>query len=81
MRQLDSRMINANIQNPCKNRQICQPPLKVWNLKFKVEPKGLTLNLYDPKWFKALLPVQKNTIPSHSNIAILPDVHQSQLPE
>ncbi|KNZ54321.1 hypothetical protein VP01_297g5 [Puccinia sorghi] len=81
MRRLDTRMMDENIQTPSKNHRIRQPPIKPHISEFKVAPKGLSLDLYDPKWFKVLPPVQQNTIPNHTKVALLPDTNQSLLPK
>ncbi|KNZ61765.1 hypothetical protein VP01_135g1 [Puccinia sorghi] len=44
-----------------------QPPLKPRISRFKVEPKRLALDFYDPKWFKGM-PCSKKPYPTTPNL-------------
>jgi hypothetical protein len=81
MRRLDNRMMNSYIQEPNHKRRVRRLPKEPIISNFKVAPKGLALDFYDPEWFKNLSPAQQNTIPDRCKAALLPDANESLLPK
>ncbi|KAA1127309.1 hypothetical protein PGTUg99_034577 [Puccinia graminis f. sp. tritici] len=80
MRRLDNRMMDAAIQEPNHKRRIRRLPKEPIISDFKIAPKGLALDFYDPDWFKNLSAAQQNTIPNRRKVALLPNANESLLP-
>ncbi|KNZ51029.1 hypothetical protein VP01_4125g1, partial [Puccinia sorghi] len=86
---LPNRYIKIEESTPSRNYHTDQkimkhrirPPIKPHISEFKVAPKGLALDFYDPKLFKGLPPVQQKTVTTHTKVALLPDTNESLLPK
>ncbi|KNZ55607.1 hypothetical protein VP01_2634g1 [Puccinia sorghi] len=67
------------LQTSC--RQIRKLPKKPDISTFKLAPKGLAIDFYNPKWYHKPFPVQKKSIPNQNALAFLPNAKESLLPK
>lgn len=84
-RRLDAVMLNAAQQNPLaktSRRRIRRCPKKKPELStYKLAPKCLPIDFYNPKWFHGLVHSQQHSIPDRTRIGFLPNANESLLPK